>query len=170
MWSPTTVSSATVSVSAAANRLRFCSDIYLSDELIEVNLDFRFVPSPLIEPRIASDMPAAIRPYSMAVAPLSSSTNFNNIRFILKSFPVVELGIDFAASNQSQIGRWIVSPVERVNIGGKIDRALPAAMTNGGKPWRYKIATPKQQDRRFAALADNPDKRRNFCASWWIAI
>src|SRR5215210_8849159 len=42
---------------------------YFSELLIEVNLLFRLVPRPLTTAMIASEMPAAIRPYSMAVAP-----------------------------------------------------------------------------------------------------
>jgi hypothetical protein len=49
---------------------------YLSDVLIDVNLFFRLVPSPLTIAMIARAMPAAINPYSMAVAPLSSAKNF----------------------------------------------------------------------------------------------
>jgi hypothetical protein len=37
---------------------------------------FRLVPSPFTTAMIASEMPAAIRPYSIAVAPLSSDMNF----------------------------------------------------------------------------------------------
>src|SRR5437868_8709200 len=47
---------------------------YLSEVLIEVNLLFRLVPRPLTTAMIASEMPAAIRPYSIAVAPDSSFT------------------------------------------------------------------------------------------------
>src|SRR5689334_10939658 len=42
---------------------------YFSELLIEVNLVFRFEPRPLTTAMMASEMPAAIRPYSMAVAP-----------------------------------------------------------------------------------------------------
>jgi hypothetical protein len=49
---------------------------YFKDELIEVNLVLSLVPSPFTEAIIASAIPAAIRPYSMAVAPVSSARNF----------------------------------------------------------------------------------------------
>src|SRR5579871_5588065 len=42
---------------------------YFSELLIEVNLAFRLVPRPFTTAMIASEMPAAMRPYSMAVAP-----------------------------------------------------------------------------------------------------
>ena len=42
---------------------------YFSDVLIDVNLVLSLVPSPLITEMIASEMPAAISPYSIAVAP-----------------------------------------------------------------------------------------------------
>src|SRR3569832_316782 len=45
---------------------------YFSEALIELNLPFRVVPRPFTAAMIASEMPAAIRPYSMAVAPDSS--------------------------------------------------------------------------------------------------
>jgi len=46
--------------------------VYFSELLIEVNLAFSVVPRPLTATIIAIEMPAAIRPYSMAVAPDSS--------------------------------------------------------------------------------------------------
>ncbi len=50
-------------------------DIYLSELLIEVKLLLRVPPSKLTVAIIASEMPAAIRPYSIAVAPDSSDQN-----------------------------------------------------------------------------------------------
>jgi hypothetical protein len=58
---------------------------YFNEVLIEVNLLFRVVPRPLTATMIAIEMPAAIRPYSMAVAPLSSARNFANICFTMIS-------------------------------------------------------------------------------------
>src|SRR5262245_41647704 len=55
---------------------------YLSEPLIELNLAFRLVPMPLTTAMIASEMPAAIRPYSIAVAPDSSFTKRANRFFI----------------------------------------------------------------------------------------
>ncbi len=49
-----------------------CCCVYLSDVLIAPNLVLRLPPMPLTAPMIASEIPAAIRPYSMAVAPDSS--------------------------------------------------------------------------------------------------
>ena len=43
--------------------------------LTDVNLVLSFVPSPFMTAMIASEMPAAISPYSMAVAPDSSARN-----------------------------------------------------------------------------------------------
>ena len=45
---------------------------YFSWVEIDLNLAFKLVPSPLRTVIIATEMPAAIRPYSMAVAPDSS--------------------------------------------------------------------------------------------------
>jgi hypothetical protein len=55
---------------------------YFSDVLIELNLAFRVVPRPLTTAMIARAIPAAIRPYSMAVAPDSSRQNFKKERFM----------------------------------------------------------------------------------------
>jgi hypothetical protein len=49
--------------------------VYFNELLIEVNLVLSFVPSPFTTAIIASAMPAAISPYSMAVAPVSSARN-----------------------------------------------------------------------------------------------
>ena len=54
---------------------------YFSELLIEVNFSLRFVPTPLTTAMMASAMPAAIRPYSIAVAPDSSDKKFNKVRF-----------------------------------------------------------------------------------------
>jgi hypothetical protein len=54
---------------------------YFSEVLMSVNLAFRLVPRPFTMAMIASEMPAAIRPYSIAVAPDSSDKNFKKVRF-----------------------------------------------------------------------------------------
>ncbi len=54
---------------------------HLSEALIEVKLAFRFVPILLTAVIITIEMPAAINPYSMAVAPDSSRRKPNKIRF-----------------------------------------------------------------------------------------
>jgi hypothetical protein len=48
---------------------------------MSVNLVLRFVPRPLTTAIMASEMPAAIKPYSMAVAPDSSEKKLNKVRF-----------------------------------------------------------------------------------------
>jgi hypothetical protein len=48
---------------------------YFRDVLIDVNLVLRLVPSPFTATMMASEIPAAIKPYSMAVAPVSSARN-----------------------------------------------------------------------------------------------
>src|SRR3982750_1823858 len=57
---------------------------YLRLDEIEVNLAFNVVPRLLTTVMIASAMPAAVRPYSMAVAPDSSFAKFAT-RFFIKS-------------------------------------------------------------------------------------
>src|SRR6266702_2092578 len=61
---------------------RRASVAYFSDELIEPNLVFSVLPRLLTTVMMASAMPAAIRPYSMAVAPDSSFTK-RAIRFFM---------------------------------------------------------------------------------------
>ena len=48
---------------------------YFKELEIDVKLVFRVVPRPFTTAMIASEMPAAIKPYSMAVAPDSSEKN-----------------------------------------------------------------------------------------------
>lgn len=83
---------------AAALPLRKGAPGYFRELLIEVNLSLRFVPRPFTTAIIASEMPAAIRPYSMAVAPDSSDKNFKKVRcnfasteILLKSLTPVEI-------------------------------------------------------------------------------
>jgi hypothetical protein len=49
---------------------------YFSEVLIDVNLVFSLPPIPFTTAMIASEIPAAINPYSIAVAPVSSVQNF----------------------------------------------------------------------------------------------
>jgi hypothetical protein len=56
--------------------IRSCAYGYCKEALIEVNLVFSLVPSPFTVAMMASAMPAAIRPYSIAVAAFSSAQNF----------------------------------------------------------------------------------------------
>jgi hypothetical protein len=59
-------------------------EFHFSEVLIDVNFVLSFVPSPLTMAIIASEMPAAMSPYSMAVAAVSSSRNLRSV-FIPKS-------------------------------------------------------------------------------------
>src|SRR5437588_12980108 len=54
---------------------------YFSDELMSVKLVFRLVPRPFTIAMMASEMPAAISPYSIAVALDSSVRKFRKLRF-----------------------------------------------------------------------------------------
>jgi hypothetical protein len=54
---------------------------YFRELLMEVKFVFRFTPRPLTTAMMASAMPAAIRPYSIAVAPPSSRRKLNKVRF-----------------------------------------------------------------------------------------
>jgi hypothetical protein len=55
-------------------------NIYFNEVLIELNMVFKLLPSPLTTAMIASAIPAAISPYSMAVAPDSSFQNLKKER------------------------------------------------------------------------------------------
>ena len=48
---------------------------------MSVNLVLRLAPRPFTIAMIASEMPAAIRPYSIAVAPDSSDKKLKTVRF-----------------------------------------------------------------------------------------
>src|SRR5690242_173381 len=64
---------------------------YFRELLIESNLPLSWVPSPLTAAMMASAIPAAISPYSIAVAPDSSRKNFTESAFIgFASFAVPE--------------------------------------------------------------------------------
>lgn len=54
---------------------------YFKEVLIEPNFSFMLVPRLFTTVMIASAIPAAIRPYSIAVAPDSSDQNFKTMRF-----------------------------------------------------------------------------------------
>jgi hypothetical protein len=54
---------------------------YFSELLILVNWLLRFVPRPLTTAMMASAIPAAISPYSMAVAPDSLEKKLSKVRF-----------------------------------------------------------------------------------------
>ena len=63
-------------------RLRKGSERHLSEAIDVGELVFRLVPRPLTTAMIASEIPAAIKPYSIAVAPNSSFKNFKMERFM----------------------------------------------------------------------------------------
>ena len=52
---------------------------YFNEVLLELNMVFRLLPSPSTTATIASAIPAAISPYSIAVAPDSSDMNFKRL-------------------------------------------------------------------------------------------
>jgi hypothetical protein len=58
--------------------------------LIEAKRVLSLVPSPFTTEMIASEMLAAINPYSMAVAPDSSAQNFIQMFFIVAVLPNAE--------------------------------------------------------------------------------
>src|SRR4026208_1717720 len=61
-----------------------------------VKVEVSLVPRPCTTAMMATEMPAAIRPYSIAVAPDSSATKLANHLFILsapKSFQRVQLAL-----------------------------------------------------------------------------
>jgi hypothetical protein len=59
-------------VDAEAFLISFADSAYLSDELTDVKVVLSLLPRPFTTAMIASAMPAAIKPYSIAVAPDSS--------------------------------------------------------------------------------------------------
>jgi hypothetical protein len=61
---------------------RYCNEV-----LIEVNLVFSLLPIPFTDVMMTSAMPAAIRAYSIAVAPVSSAQNFRTNVIMRKRLP-----------------------------------------------------------------------------------
>lgn len=57
------------------------TDTHFSELLIELKVVLRVPPRPFTAAMIASEIPAAISPYSIAVAPDSSDKNFEKMRF-----------------------------------------------------------------------------------------
>ena len=66
---------------------------YFNEVFMEVNLEPRLVPKPFTAEIIASEIPAAIRPYSMAVAAVSSARNMRRVFIILSSAGIPELSV-----------------------------------------------------------------------------
>jgi hypothetical protein len=60
---------------APVQRLAQSRTAYFNEVLIDENLVLSFTPIPFTTAMIASEIPAAINPYSMAVAPDSSARN-----------------------------------------------------------------------------------------------
>jgi len=61
--------------------LHFDSQLLLRTVLTLLNVELRLVPTVVIAPMITTDMSAAINPYSIAVAPVSSSRNAATMPF-----------------------------------------------------------------------------------------
>jgi hypothetical protein len=55
---------------------------YFSEVLTDVKLELNAVPTPFTATMMATAIPAAIRPYSIAVAPDSSLRNIESIAFM----------------------------------------------------------------------------------------
>ena len=71
--------------------------LYFSELLIDANLVFRWEPRPFTTAMMASEIPAAINPYSIAVAPVSSAQNFRTnviIRGRCRLTPKATVNID----------------------------------------------------------------------------
>jgi hypothetical protein len=64
-------------------------ELYFNEVLIDENWVFREEPKPFTTVMMASAIPAAIRPYSIAVAPDSSDKKFKMLRFKPASCRVV---------------------------------------------------------------------------------
>jgi len=67
---------------------------YFNELLTDEKTPLRLVPSPFTAAIIASEMPAAIRPYSIAVAPVSSDRNRKNKCFNVASVLFVPVTAD----------------------------------------------------------------------------
>jgi hypothetical protein len=63
--------------------------VYFRALLIDVNKPLRLVPRPFTAAMIAIEIPAAIKPYSMAVAPVSSRQNLKTKLFICPALNIL---------------------------------------------------------------------------------
>jgi hypothetical protein len=79
---------------------------YFSEVLIELNLAFRVVPRPLTTAMIARAIPAAIKPYSMAVAADSSRTKR------AKSLVICDSRERKSQSNAHPIAPQLIRPIK----------------------------------------------------------
>lgn len=84
---------------------------YFSELLTELNIVFRLLPRPLTAARIAIEIPAAIRPYSIAVAPDSFEKNFAIADFKLTSTGGCERA---RSNNYSSSSKELVTEVFRL--------------------------------------------------------
>ena len=76
-----------------SGRTRAAERNYFRELLTDVNMVLRFVPSPFTATMMAIEMPAAISPYSMAVAPEVSERNSIIIRFNFASLRLTAVNL-----------------------------------------------------------------------------
>jgi hypothetical protein len=63
--------------------------LYFSEVLIDENLVFNLEPMPFTTAMMAIEIPAAINPYSIAVAPVSSAQNFRTNAIMGRNMPPI---------------------------------------------------------------------------------
>ena len=91
-------------------------ETYFNEVLIAVNLVLSFEPNPFTAVMIAREIPAAIRPYSMAVAAVSS---FKNLEIIFTLDPIAlfcpskPFWIDNVRASLAALECWIAHKVLR---------------------------------------------------------
>lgn len=76
-----------------SRRTRAAERNYFRELLTCVNMLLRFVPSPFTATMMAIEMPAAISPYSIAVAPEVSDRNFITMRFNFASLRLIAVNL-----------------------------------------------------------------------------
>jgi hypothetical protein len=99
-------------------RLLLC--VYFKDVLIDVNLVLTLVPSPFTAAMMTNAMPAAIKPYSIAVAPVSSARNLRKLFISHCRAQVLRPG-------ESKQMKFIASPYRGEYEGGPL--SPPASTT-----------------------------------------
>jgi hypothetical protein len=77
---------------------------YFNEVLIDANFVFRWEPIPLTTAMIASEMPAAIKPYSIAVAPDSSA---RNLRTTFMAAPFWMVGEPCIKKSNGALKSWM---------------------------------------------------------------
>jgi hypothetical protein len=121
------------------------TETYFSEPLILANWVLRFEPRPLITAMMASAIPAAIRPYSIAVAPDSSEKNSTKYASILPPLDF-QGGILWRHQDKARTSKAVLIRAFNFNV---------VLISPRGLRWRGQANSPRQVP-RLAGNATGP--------------